>query len=268
MRCIRRGLSDCLRVPQNHKSNLVTSSKRASLTSQIDGSQRRRVVLITHANPQDNTIARWLAARLSTAGYKVWVDLRSLAGGNDFWSVIEHQLRDHAVKQIVLVSSHIRKPGVLKELALGDYVGKQLGDPDFMIPVRVTDVPHGEFPPELLRRNSFDAFPNWASVLSPLLETLKDAGVDRTEDSAGRLLSEFIDAQETGRLSVRDQPEALLTNWFPLIPERAKMRFFKVEGTTEQAAHWIESTRIPFIEHSGLIVTCPPETGPFEAGKF
>jgi hypothetical protein len=38
----------------------------------------RDTILITHANPEDNHFARWLAARLSTAGYRAWVDLRAL----------------------------------------------------------------------------------------------------------------------------------------------------------------------------------------------
>ena len=137
----------------------------------------RQTVLITHANPEDNVFARWLAARLIAAGYQVWVDVRSLMGGDDFWDKIEEQLRAQVIKQVIVISEHVRKSGVKKELALGDYIGKQLNDPDFMIPVRVSAVPHGEFPPELLRRNAIDAFPNWASVLHPLLETLAKAGV-------------------------------------------------------------------------------------------
>ena len=53
----------------------------------------RDVVLITHANPEDNPFSRWLGARLAAAGYKVWVDLRSLRGGDDFWDVIDQTLR-------------------------------------------------------------------------------------------------------------------------------------------------------------------------------
>ena len=45
---------------------------------------QRNVVLITHATPEDNAFSRWLGARLASAGYKVWVDLKSLRGGDDF----------------------------------------------------------------------------------------------------------------------------------------------------------------------------------------
>src|SRR5688500_15819641 len=90
----------------------------------VAGGKVRHTIMITHANPEDNLFSRWLAARLTSAGYAVWVDLRSLTVGEDFWDSIEAELRDRAIKQIVVVSGSVRKPGVKKELALGDFVGK------------------------------------------------------------------------------------------------------------------------------------------------
>ncbi|WP_439486817.1 toll/interleukin-1 receptor domain-containing protein [Blastomonas fulva] len=103
----------------------------------------RDTILITHANPEDNRFARWLAARLTIAGYKTWVDVSSLRGGDDFWDRIEHVLRHEAVKQIVIVSEHVRKQGVKKELALGDAMRRKLGDEAFIIPIRIADVDYG-----------------------------------------------------------------------------------------------------------------------------
>jgi len=221
----------------------------------------RCTVLITHANPEDNVIARWLAARLIAAGYQVWVDVRSLRGGEDFWDVIEDQLRHHAMKQIVLISPHIRKPGVKKELALGDYIGKQLSDPEFMIPVRVSDVAHGEFPPELVRRNAIDAFPNWASALQPLLDVLAEAQVLRAPGLKAELLAEIVAAQEVGRLTISPKAETLLSNWFELWPKPPMMRLFAAKGTVGQVEAWLKTTRIPHVLHSGLIGTfCDPAT--------
>jgi hypothetical protein len=128
--------------------------------ARFEAATMRQTILITHANPEDNAVARWLATRLIMAGYKVWVDLRSLRGGQDFWDEIEVQLRQHTIKQIVLLSPDVRKSGVKKELALGDAMGKQLNDAEFMIPIRVRPVPHSDFPPELLRRNALDADPH------------------------------------------------------------------------------------------------------------
>src|SRR5579864_8589235 len=158
----------------------------------------RDVVLITHANPENNAFSRWLGARLSAAGYKVWVDLRSLHGGDDFWDVIDQTLRAVTLKQIVVVSPHLAKPGVKKELAIGDAVGRELGDAGFMIPVRVTDVDFSTLPPELIRHNAINAHPNWADCLQPLLETLEEAGVPRQQTADGAFLAALVKAQEAG----------------------------------------------------------------------
>jgi hypothetical protein len=220
----------------------------------------RHTILITHANPEDNLFSRWLAARLTSAGYAVWVDLRSLAIGEDFWDSIETELRDRAIKQIVVVSDSVRKPGVKKELALGDFVGKQLKDPDFMIPVRVSSIAHGEFPPELLRRNSIDAFPNWAAALGPILDTLQKAGVRKAGTFEGTFVQNMIAAQEARRLVVQLRPETLFSNWFPLT-EVPMLRLFGAKGTRGQLEAWLQTHDIPHIQHSGLVGTfCDPAT--------
>lgn len=221
----------------------------------------RRTILVTHANPEDNEAARWIAARLVTAGYDVWVDLRSLKGGQDFWDEIEDELRQHAIKQIVLISPHTRKPGVKKELALGDAMGRQLNDPDFMIPVRVAPVPHSEFAPELLRRNAIEAQPNWSLCLPLLFETLQDAGVPKSDSVRGDLLADIVAAQEIARQTIAPVAEKLVSNWFDLASSRPDLRMFGSKGTPSQLDAWLDTVRVPFIRHSGLVATfCDPDT--------
>lgn len=222
---------------------------------------QRQTILITHANAEDNDVARWLAARLVMAGYDTWVDLRSLKGGQDFWDEIENELRHRVIKQIVLISPHIRKPGVKKELALGDAMGRQLNDPDFMIPIRIAPVPHSEFPPELLRRYAIEALPSWSACLPLLLETLQDAGVPRSASSRGDLVANIVAAQEIARQAIVRSPEKLVSNWFDLAPGRPNLRMFGSKGTAGQLDAWLDTVRLPFIRHSGLVGTfCDPAT--------
>ncbi|PZQ88647.1 MAG: toll/interleukin-1 receptor domain-containing protein [Leifsonia xyli] len=236
----------------------------------------RDVVLITHANPEDNAFSRWLAARLCAAGYKVWVDLRSLRGGEDFWDAIDRTLRTLTIKQVVVVSPYLSKPGVKKELAIGDAVGRTLNDPNFMIPIRVAEVDFSQLPPELIRRNSLNAFPNWADCLKPLLETLQDAGVAKHVTKDGSFLSELVQAQELGRLAIEQTPERLWSNWFPIDPLPDRLRLFGSKGTREQFERWLATTNAPFVVHSGLAATfCDPATfqnsgaaGPELAARF
>lgn len=221
----------------------------------------RDTILITHANPEDNAIASWIAAKLSAAGYRVWIDLLGLRGGADFWDEIDDQLRNRTIKQIVLISKHISKQGVKKELAIGDIVGKQLEDKDFMIPVRVGDVSFSLFPPELVRRNAHNAYPNWADALKPLLTDLREANVPKIDAPDDTLIEQLIASRETGRNTIVDEPEVLLSNWFELDEKRPRLHFFALQGTETQKRKWMESVNVPFIEHSGLVGTfCDPVT--------
>ena len=43
----------------------------------------RRLVFISHANPEDNEFASWLGTKLTAAGYEVWTDMLKLLGGRD-----------------------------------------------------------------------------------------------------------------------------------------------------------------------------------------
>ncbi len=41
-------------------------------------------IFISHANPEDNYFASWLATKLNLLGYEVWCDTEELKGGEDF----------------------------------------------------------------------------------------------------------------------------------------------------------------------------------------
>jgi hypothetical protein len=64
--------------------------------------------------------------QLVLTNYHVWVDRCRLRGGDDFWDEINRVLRTVAVKQIVLFSHNTGKPGVKKELAIGEVMRRNL----------------------------------------------------------------------------------------------------------------------------------------------
>src|SRR6202042_3552905 len=108
----------------------------------------------------------------ASAGYKVWMDKSRLLGGDDSWDEIDHILRNETVKQIVILTKHITKPGVKKELAIGDAVKTKSNDPNFLIAIRNDEITYTDAPPELLRSNILNGYPNWHDCLGPLFETL------------------------------------------------------------------------------------------------
>ena len=89
--------------------------------------KERRLVFISHANPEDNEFASWLGTRLTAAGHEVWTDVLNLIGGEAFWRDIGDTIREEAAVVIVALSqASYRKDGVLDEIALSVSTGRRL----------------------------------------------------------------------------------------------------------------------------------------------
>ena len=69
----------------------------------IKTNQQSRIFL-SHATPEDNEFTRWLAAKLSIAGYDVWCDFDELKGGDIHWDKIETTIRHDSYRLIAVVS--------------------------------------------------------------------------------------------------------------------------------------------------------------------
>src|SRR5437879_3048636 len=102
----------------------------------------RDTILIGHANPEDNRFTRWLALRLARDGYLVWSDVTGFLGGENIWRGIEHLIRERAVKVLCALSrASNQRDGVLKELQVASIVAVREKLNDFIIPLRVDDIP-------------------------------------------------------------------------------------------------------------------------------
>jgi hypothetical protein len=59
-------------------------------------------------------------------------------------------IRGSAMKpssKLLVFTAHTGKPGVKKELAIGDVMRKKLADPGFIIPIRNDDIAYADAPP-------------------------------------------------------------------------------------------------------------------------
>lgn len=176
-------------------------------------------------------------------------------------------LRNEAIKQIVVFSKYIGKPGAKKELAIGDVVGKKLSDPKFIIPIHVDDIPFSDAPPEFLRVNILEAYPNWHDCLNDLFETLENVGIPKQVSPDGQSLHAIVEAREEGRRFVLDRPEQALTNWFSIKPPE-RIRYYKFDGVQEQLNRWLADCRIPHIKMLRLVGTFADPLGFAEASSF
>lgn len=155
-------------------------------------SDKRKLVFISHANPQDNEVALWFASRLAAEGYDVWSDVTKLIGGETFWDTIETVIRDHAACVVVLLSKEgHEKPGVLDEVNIAIAVERRLGLKGFVIPVRVDKMRFDDVRANLARKNIIDGSTDLRTALDQTLRALESLGVAKREQPSAEILAEW-----------------------------------------------------------------------------
>jgi hypothetical protein len=173
----------------------------------------QQMVFVSHANPEDNPFARWLALRLGRDGYPVWCDLTQLLGGEDFWRDIEAAIRERTVKFLfVLSKTSNQKQGALMELALARKVGRT--STDFVIPLRIDDISFDDINIELQRLNCIDFSKSWAAGYGQLLEKLQKDGVHRDPRFTPDAVTQWWRDHHPATEGVTATPERCLSNWF------------------------------------------------------
>ncbi|MEX0804984.1 MAG: toll/interleukin-1 receptor domain-containing protein [Candidatus Binatia bacterium] len=136
----------------------------------------KQTIFISHANPEDNEFTRWLGAKLTLTGYKVWYDLDRLRGGDVFWDKVEHAIREEAVRFIAVISraSHT-KDGVRKEWNLASIIEKKTAG--FSIPIRIDDFKFDDVTILFSGKHVIDFHRVWFEGLTQLLDALGDAKI-------------------------------------------------------------------------------------------
>ncbi|MGE5579251.1 MAG: toll/interleukin-1 receptor domain-containing protein [Bacillota bacterium] len=176
----------------------------------------RSLVFISHANPEDNEFSAWLSCQLKIHGYDTWLDLERLKGGERFWAVIQKVIEEQASKFLFVVSrSSNTKDGALNELHLALNVGRRFHLKDFVIPLHLDDLPHGEMNIQIQRLNAVPFFEKgWAYGLKAVLTKLTLDGVPHSSggnvETIARWWESFTRPTPTQALT-----EVYTSNWFP-----------------------------------------------------
>jgi TIR domain len=108
----------------------------------VTDAAERRLLFISHANPQDNAAAAWFATQLNLMGYDVWCDIKNThAGESSFWLKVQKKIENEAAKFLFILSDNSRdfekKPGVYKEVQTADNCKRD----NFILPLRMLPWP-------------------------------------------------------------------------------------------------------------------------------
>lgn len=195
-------------------------------------------IFISHANPENNYFATWLASKLKLAGYKVWVDLNDIKPGHYFNSGFEKIIREEAIRFIAVVSNeyvsktHIDDSGVMNEILCARTIKDIEG---FIIPLKYDNSNYDDFTIGLRGRQAISFHENWATGLGVLLKFLEEIKVPKSENNDHTL--QFW--QESQKINVEPvlKQEKYITNWLPVqLPENIYVHqpdlFIDVESMT------------------------------------
>ena len=214
---------------------------------------KRSLIFISHANPEDNGFATWLASKLAIAGYEVWSDVTKLIGGELIWNDIEDAVRNHAAKVVVVLSRVSQsKAGVLDEVDLAIRVERSQNMSNFVIPVRMDELPFSEIRANLARKNVIDFNRNWTGGLSALLKALERDGVRRVVGSGANTLARCLEGVRA-RGSAVEKSETLVSNWLPIIHMPHRVDLFDVDAPAADIPRIAGDMTVPHFSHLRLV---------------
>jgi len=215
----------------------------------------RDTLLLSHANPEDNEFTLWLALQLANEGYRVWCDLTKLLGGEVFWDNIEQVIKDRAVKVLyVLSKTSNNKDGPLKELHFAQGVAKREKLKDFVIPLHIDDLPHGDITIEITRINTVPCAKSWGAGFAKLLEKLEEDGVPKGSKFNRTAVNDWWRTQFSAQQGLRSEPEEYLSNWFPItLPTH--IYFHSLSRRSIGALEVASALPFPAVQDANLLIT-------------
>lgn len=218
----------------------------------------RDMLFVSHANPEDNEFARWLALRLAAEGYGVWCDLTKLLGGETWWDDIEDAIRHRTAKFIYVLSrTSNEKAGPRNELALARTVERADRSLErFIIPVWIDDLAPADFNVEVHRINAIPFRGGWATGFAHLLERLVEDRVPKKAGFDSTSVSRWWRNHMAGERVVERRPELLATNWFPL--RETTIYFHELRRSSVGKIALPENLRYPAVQHDQFLVAFAP----------
>jgi len=205
----------------------------------------RQALFISHANPEDNVPTVWLGAKLAALGYEVWADVLRLRGGQDWQRRLERGIRERARKVLLIgTPAAVEKQGVRNEIQIAHDVGKAIGDPEFIIPLRLAAF---DAPFLVAHAQYIDFSRSWSEGLLELLDTLEHTyGVSRAE-AANSVQWREIHTIHARTLAKRR--ESLLSNWLPLsaLPPKIRYHEFRSHVSSEEMDFRLKTSPRPVL---------------------
>ena len=179
---------------------------------------------------EDGALAEWLALKLISAGYRVWIDRFRLLGGESYPSDIDHAIRHGTFRMLALLSkSSLNKPNPQKERTLALSLARDRKI-DFVIPLNVDGL-HASDLNWMVSDLTFISFESWSAGLAQLLKKLDSINTPRPLLDRGRAAA--LDAVLAESVLV-DRRDPVFSNWFPFLHVPEELVVFRFGKSVEK----------------------------------
>ena len=211
----------------NDNATTVQPSKETSAEA------RRDVIFISKATPGDDEFVLWLAPKLEEAGYTVFADILTLEPGERWRKTITNTLQTRAIKMLLCCrDATLAADGVIEEIEIATDLVKQLGDPKFIIPLRL----------EPFKKvfgigglQYIDFVRGWADGLGKLLDTLKRQKVPSNPDRIV-INPNWEMYRRRKAIELRNEPERLTSNWLRVVEIPDTIGYFEPIGAANRSS--------------------------------
>jgi hypothetical protein len=192
----------------------------------------RTVVFISKVTPGDDEFTLWLALRLEAAGYTVFADIVTLEPGDRWRKEITKTLQMRAVKMLLCCrDSTLARENVQEEIGIASDLVKELGDPKFIIPLRLEPYKKVLGIGEL---QYIDFVRGWAFGLGRLLDTLKRQKVPI--ETRAEINPNWETYRRRSAVSIKNEPERPTSNWLRVLEAPDVIRYFEPTGAVDREA--------------------------------
>lgn len=202
----------------------------------------RDVIFISKATPGDDDLALWLAPRLEAEGYKVFADIIALQPGDTWRKEITSTLQHRSARMLLCCSDEtLAREGVLEEIEIAKDLVKELGQPRFIIPLKVRKY-HKLFGIGGLQYIDFEA--GWAQGFERLLDFLAEESVPKAlTPSISPLWEQY---RQRLSLGVQSRPEPLTSNWLRITDIPEAIRYYEPKGASDLGMLQRACQKLPF----------------------
>jgi hypothetical protein len=220
----------------------------------------RDTLFISHATPEDNDFAIWLASRLEMLGYKTWVDKKHLLGGEKLWSTIQNVIKNDAIKLLIVYSRNILtkdgnlKDGIEKEFTYAESIASQENMKDFIIPLHIDNSQYNDFiGSNRLNHISFEQ--NWAIGLKQLLKKLEKDNIPQMIDIRESSFSEWYENEYVSNCSIIPKKELFYSSWWEIASMPQRFYMYQFDNLTQAIAIRNININIPINLQSNVLST-------------